>query len=108
MKYLVALALAATLTLPVQAEERPVISQPYAPRLGDIMGMTQLRHFKLWYAGREKNWNLAKYELGQPPAIAATRRKAMASLSSKCRPLRPSIMRFLGPNSCSASLGSAT
>jgi hypothetical protein len=65
MKYFVALALAATLILPVQAEERPVISQPYAPRLGDIMGMTQLRHFKLWYAGREKNWNLARYELGQ-------------------------------------------
>jgi len=29
------------------------------------MSMTQFRHFKLWYAGREKNWNVAKYELGQ-------------------------------------------
>ena len=29
------------------------------------MGATQLRHFKLWYAGRFSNWDLAKYELGQ-------------------------------------------
>lgn len=36
-----------------------------APRLGDIMGATQLRHFKLWYAGAQKNWPLANYELGQ-------------------------------------------
>lgn len=27
------------------------------------MEMTQLRHLKLWYAGREKNWPLADYEL---------------------------------------------
>jgi hypothetical protein len=26
---------------------------------------TQLRHFKLWYAGEVQNWDLAKYELGQ-------------------------------------------
>ena len=29
------------------------------------MGTTQLRHLKLWYAGKEKNWGLAEYELGQ-------------------------------------------
>jgi len=38
---------------------------PNRPRLGDIMGATQLRHLKLWYAGKEKNWGLAGYELGQ-------------------------------------------
>jgi hypothetical protein len=65
MKHLSALALAAALALPVQADEQPVIAQAYAPRLGDIMSAIQLRHFKLWYAGREKNWNLARYELGQ-------------------------------------------
>jgi cytochrome c553 len=26
---------------------------------------TQLRHFKLWHAGRVKNWGLANYELTQ-------------------------------------------
>jgi hypothetical protein len=28
-------------------------------------GLTQLRHFKLWYAGRSKNWELAGYEIEQ-------------------------------------------
>jgi hypothetical protein len=37
----------------------------YSPRLADIMIETQLRHFKLWYAGRVKNWALAAFELGQ-------------------------------------------
>ena len=35
------------------------------PRLNDIMVATQLRHFKLWYAGIVQNWALAKYECGQ-------------------------------------------
>ncbi len=37
----------------------------YVPTLGDIMGAMQLRHFKLWFAGRLKNWDLAAYELDQ-------------------------------------------
>ncbi|MFG1463962.1 hypothetical protein V5F77_13795 [Xanthobacter sp. DSM 24535] len=37
----------------------------YIPRLGDIMETMQLRHFKLWFAGRLGNWDLAEYELGQ-------------------------------------------
>lgn len=37
----------------------------YVPDLGDIMETTQLRHFKLSYAGSVKNWNLANYELAQ-------------------------------------------
>ncbi len=39
--------------------------KPYVPDLGDFMGMTQLRHFKLFYAGRTQNWSLADYEIGQ-------------------------------------------
>ena len=27
------------------------------------MGATQLRHFKLWFAGKLKNWDLANYEV---------------------------------------------
>jgi len=37
----------------------------YTPSLGDMMVAVQLRHSKLWYAGRTKNWRLAEYELGQ-------------------------------------------
>jgi hypothetical protein len=29
------------------------------------MGTTQLRHFKLWYAGRSENWALVRYETDQ-------------------------------------------
>ena len=52
---------------PVPADERkPADSQErYAPRLNDIMVVMQLRHFKLWYAGRVQNWPLADYELAQ-------------------------------------------
>jgi hypothetical protein len=35
------------------------------PTLADLMTITQLRHFKLWYAERLDNWKLANYELDQ-------------------------------------------
>src|SRR6478736_407475 len=35
------------------------------PSLADLMTLTQLRHFKLWYAQRVGNWQLATYELRQ-------------------------------------------
>lgn len=38
---------------------------PSALTVGDIMGRTQLRHFKLWYAGHLENWQLANYEVDQ-------------------------------------------
>jgi cytochrome c553 len=44
---------------PANAQER------YVPRLNDMMVATQLRHFKLWYAGAVQNWPLANYELAQ-------------------------------------------
>ena len=44
---------------PANAQER------YLPRLNDMMVVTQLRHFKLWYAGTAQNWPLANYELAQ-------------------------------------------
>jgi hypothetical protein len=50
------------------ADDQPPGKSPqqlYSLRLGDIMVSTQLRHFKLWYAGRVKNWGLANYELTQ-------------------------------------------
>ncbi len=33
--------------------------------VADVMGQTQLRHFKLWFAGALGNWPLARYELEQ-------------------------------------------
>jgi hypothetical protein len=43
----------------------PLPGGSYVPRLGDIMGMTQLRHLKLSFAGKSRNWDLAAYELDQ-------------------------------------------
>jgi hypothetical protein len=40
-------------------------TKPYVPDLADVMGAAQLRHFKLWFAGRSQNWELARYEIEQ-------------------------------------------
>jgi hypothetical protein len=69
---MIALSIAAA-TLPAVAEDTvPAALRPsaaagdtYVPSLGDIMGATQLRHVKLWYAGKLRNWELASYELSQ-------------------------------------------
>lgn len=45
--------------LPGPGEMRPTPSS-----LSDIMGKTQVRHIKLWYAIQSKNWDLVNYELG--------------------------------------------
>ena len=35
---------------------------PFVPGLGEIMGLNQMRHAKLWFAGQNANWPLAHYE----------------------------------------------
>jgi hypothetical protein len=37
----------------------------YTPGLGEIMGLNQVRHEKLWFAGASENWPLASYELDE-------------------------------------------
>jgi len=39
--------------------------EPYEPGLGEFMAATQLRHAKLWFAGRNRNWDLAAYEVDE-------------------------------------------
>ena len=39
--------------------------EPYAPGLGEFMTATQLRHAKLWFAGKQNNWDLAAYEIDE-------------------------------------------
>jgi hypothetical protein len=58
---------AAAAAFPVFAEDKPAENsqQSYVPSLALMMTVTQLRHFKLWYAGEVDNWDLAKYELAQ-------------------------------------------
>lgn len=35
------------------------------PGLGEFMNTIQLHHAKLWFAGINKNWKLANYEIGE-------------------------------------------
>ena len=37
----------------------------YEPGLGEFMTATQLRHAKLWFAGKQNNWDLAAYEIDE-------------------------------------------
>lgn len=66
MKRLIALA---GLTLALgggTAQAQPVTpAQPFAPGLGEIMTLQQIRHAKLWLAGGASNWPLAGYELDE-------------------------------------------
>jgi hypothetical protein len=39
--------------------------QTYAPGLGEIMALQQMRHSKLWFAGEARNWPLAAYEIDE-------------------------------------------
>lgn len=48
---------------PPPPTERP--NSASRPELADLMGATQLRHFKLSFAGNLKNWELAGYELAK-------------------------------------------
>ncbi|OGU49726.1 MAG: hypothetical protein A2199_10515 [Hydrogenophilales bacterium RIFOXYA1_FULL_63_33] len=41
------------------------MNDAYTPGLGDFMGQIQMRHAKLWFAGKAKNWQLAAYELDE-------------------------------------------
>ncbi len=68
------LAFAVAAILPALGDDVPFAAPPLpAPgqsnavlaNLGDIMGKIQLRHIKLWYAIKSRNWDLVDYELGQ-------------------------------------------
>ena len=47
-----------------KAEDAPA-AKADVPGLGEIMTLQQLRHIKLWFAGRAANWPLADYEVGE-------------------------------------------
>ena len=48
-----------------QTAQEPMSRGENVPRLGEIMLAKQWRHIKLWFAGKQQNWNLAAYELAQ-------------------------------------------
>ena len=46
-------------------EHSPAKAEAWAPGLGEIMSLQQMRHAKLWLAGSRANWALAGYELDE-------------------------------------------
>jgi hypothetical protein len=54
-----------------QSSQEPISRGANLPRLGDIMIAKQWRHIKLWFAGKQRSWNLAAYELAQLRASLA-------------------------------------
>jgi mono/diheme cytochrome c family protein len=75
MRLQLSLALAIVTVAPAFGDDVPFAAPPpphpgqgsetYSGSLGDIMISAQLRHIKLWYAGKAANWGLMKYELQQ-------------------------------------------
>lgn len=63
MKRIIAAA-AIALAVPLFAAAQPA-TEPYVSGLGEFMAATQLRHAKLWFAGKAKNWDLAAYEIDE-------------------------------------------
>ncbi len=59
------LTIAALIAMAPVALAAQQATEPYTPGLGEFMTATQLRHAKLWFAGRAKNWDLAGYEIDE-------------------------------------------
>jgi hypothetical protein len=58
---LAVIALATPVMLAAAAEP----AKTYAPGLGEYMAATQVRHAKLWFAGKAENWPLAGWEVNE-------------------------------------------
>ncbi len=41
------------------------VNNAYKPGLGEFMSQMQVHHAKLWFAGKEENWDLANFEIGE-------------------------------------------
>jgi hypothetical protein len=44
---------------------RSRLDSSYTPGLGEFMSSIQLHHAKLWFAGKNGNWDLADFEMGE-------------------------------------------
>jgi hypothetical protein len=59
---LLAIPLAVVVACSAFADEQPPKAPTFKPRRSSIMSVTQSLHYKVWYAGRNRNWALADYE----------------------------------------------
>jgi len=70
---------------------------PYVVGLGEIMGLTQMRHAKLWFAGENENWGLAGYELDELKEGFADAIKFHPTHDGVPKPLTVLIPTFIEP-----------
>lgn len=52
-------------SMAAEPETSTPLVQGYTPGLGEFMSAIQMRHAKLWFAGKGRNWQLASYELDE-------------------------------------------
>src|ERR1700730_10297342 len=60
---IVAIVLAIPVARAQDASTPSAAGEPSEPGIGDVMALQQMRHVKLWSAGRAGNWPLADYEI---------------------------------------------
>ena len=60
---LIAAVLLAPPLASAQETSTGAVNEAFEPKIGDIMEQQQIRHIKLWFAGRGGNWPLADYEI---------------------------------------------
>jgi hypothetical protein len=60
---LIAAVLLAPPLASAQETSTDAANEAFEPKIGDIMEQQQIRHIKLWFAGRGGNWPLADYEI---------------------------------------------
>ncbi len=65
MSRLVVAAVTLALASPALFAAAQGANEAYVPGLGEFMTATQLRHAKLWFAGKARNWALAAYEIDE-------------------------------------------
>jgi hypothetical protein len=68
--------------------------EAFVPGLGEIMAATQMRHLKLWYAGRAANWPLASYEIDELEEGLADAVRFHPEHKSAPRPLTELVPQF--------------
>lgn len=54
---------------------KAVLDSSYKPGLGEFMSNIQVHHVKLWFAGKNKNWKLADFEINEIEESLADIRK---------------------------------
>lgn len=72
-------------------------SATHPPGLGEIMTLTQMRHIKLWFAGRAENWPLANYELDELDEGFADAVRFHPTHEGSPRPLTELVPEFTAP-----------